>query len=294
MNVFSNLKHKGSFSILEEFNELPSSPERGSMTLVKGVMYVYTALKGVLTWYPLTNEKVYFVQHQGEASTEWVVKHNLGTTDIVFFTYDENNYRIEANQVPVDNNSFKMEFTNAKKGKVVVFSAGGENACIDSYSKIESDNLLDLKADKGGDSTQVFQVANGVNANEAINVGQFNNLLPRTSAPVVTIANSVNENAGVNGSYTSGSGTATVISASKGTIKNHDPVAKTFEYVAYDITSGVDESATVNAYSTKAGEIRSLDNVNTLTIVFVPMVADGTLSNANYATNVKTSSGFIL
>lgn len=123
MNVLANLKFQGSSPILEHLTEFPETPQDGQMALIGGVVYMYTTLRGMSTWYPLTNEKNYFVQTQGQASTTWTVNHNLSTSDFVFFTYDENNNLLQADYEYVNDDSFKLNYTVARKGKVVIFYA---------------------------------------------------------------------------------------------------------------------------------------------------------------------------
>lgn len=123
MNVLTNLKFQGASPVLEHLTEFPEQPYDGQMTLINGVVYMYTTLKGMSTWYPLTNEKNYFVQTQGLASTSWTVNHNLNTSNFIFFVYDENNNLIQPDYEYVNDDSFKLNFTVARKGKVVIFYA---------------------------------------------------------------------------------------------------------------------------------------------------------------------------
>jgi len=122
MNILANLKFNGSNPILEHASGFPENPQDGTLALVKGIVYMYTHIGGMLTWYPLTNEKNYFVHAQGLASTEWNIIHNMHTTDMVFFAYDSTDTLMTGTHVPVDGDRFKIKFTSAVKGKVVVFA----------------------------------------------------------------------------------------------------------------------------------------------------------------------------
>lgn len=124
MDVLHNLKFKGSGPVLEYVTEFPSSPDEGQMALKDGIVYCFTTIENVLTWYPLSGKTTHYIHNQGLLAVQWNIEHNLGTTDLIYFIYNENGKLIEANLTPVDNNSFKIDFTVAKKGKVVVFAAG--------------------------------------------------------------------------------------------------------------------------------------------------------------------------
>ena len=156
--------------------------------------------------------------------------------------------------------------------------------------RLDGSNLLDgdLYANTTDNKMYVYLSSSWVY------IGNADGTIVFTKTPVVTLASSVNENSSINGSYTSDVGTTTILIADKGTITNHDVVAKTFTYTSYDITNGLNGLDTITAYSTKAGEIRSADNITNVTVVYVPIAGDGTISNANFATNVSTSTGFTL
>lgn len=123
MNVYSNLNFNNSGPVLELLTEYPDNPSDGRMVLVEGIVYIYTTLAGFKTWYPLSNESSYFVHSQGLESTEWVINHNLDTSDFIFFVYNTDNKLIQPIYEFIDSNSFKLKFTVAKKGRAVVFVA---------------------------------------------------------------------------------------------------------------------------------------------------------------------------
>jgi hypothetical protein len=133
MSVLANLKFQGSSPILEHLDDFPTSPQDGHMALINGVVYMYTTLRGMSTWYPLSNEKNYYVQTQGVASTTWTVNHGLNTSDFIFFTYDEDNKLMQSDYEYVNENTFKLNFTVARKGKVVLFYAADALQVEKSY-----------------------------------------------------------------------------------------------------------------------------------------------------------------
>ena len=114
-----------------------------------------------------------------------------------------------------------------------------------------------------------------------------------TDAPIVVISNIVNENTTISGSYTSEANTAVTITATRGTISNHNTVAKTFDYTSYDITDETDGTDTISAYATKAGELKSNDTITNITVSYVPAEADTTIQVLDIYNDLETNTGFI-
>ncbi len=95
-----------------------------------------------------------------------------------------------------------------------------------------------------------------------------------TIEPIITISQSVNEGSTTQGSYTSSTGSDVTITCINGTITNHNTSAKTFDFIAADVTTGADEVDTISAYATKAGELKSETDTAAMVIVYVPVEAD--------------------
>ena len=141
MNVLTNLKFNGSSAILDHTPAFPTTPQDGMLALVNGIVYIYTKLNGMTTWYPLTNEKSYYIHSQGLASTTWEVTHNLHSENFVFVVYDETSTVVNATHEPVNADRFKLHFTKATKGKVVCFfAADGLN--VDKVYGISRQNFI--------------------------------------------------------------------------------------------------------------------------------------------------------
>ena len=122
MDVLSNLLFKNSSMVLHANATFPENPTPGEIALVDGVVYVYTTLDNFRTWYPMTNRKQNYIHTQGLESTEWIIEHNMNTTNYIFMAYDSNGALMDPSYEPIDNNSFKVIFTLAKAGKLIVFA----------------------------------------------------------------------------------------------------------------------------------------------------------------------------
>jgi len=125
MNVLNNLYFQNCGPVLEEVTDFPLNPKLGLTVLKDGIVYTYTKINGISSWYPLTNKTNSYIHSQGTSSTTWEIHHNLNTVDILFFTYDDNHNLIEGTYEYVDNNTFKVNFTTAKKGIAVLLSSDG-------------------------------------------------------------------------------------------------------------------------------------------------------------------------
>jgi len=111
-------------------------------------------------------------------------------------------------------------------------------------------------------------------------------------SPTLTVPATVNENQTITCSFTVSSGEDITIMADKGTISNIDTVSNTFIYTAYDITDNLNGTDTISAYCTKPGALQSPTTKVQITVVYVPMAADGTISNPDFKYNMYKNNGF--
>ena len=124
MNLLSNIQlNKTSKFLFEEGNtEFPTNPVKGEFAFVSGVLYMYTSIRNIETWYPLTNPKKSYIHIQETQSQSWVINHNLDSTTFIFMVYDANGDLVLANLSDVLENSFVLNFGSAITGKVVMFA----------------------------------------------------------------------------------------------------------------------------------------------------------------------------
>ncbi|MDK1290238.1 hypothetical protein [Pseudoalteromonas umbrosa] len=114
--------HKNSALSFDDMSEFPINPYPGQFALVEGILYIYAALGGLETWFPLTNRKSSHVHYQAVPSIQWRIAHNYGTTDLIYFVYDHTGRLMPANADFVDDNHFEINLATSMKGKVVVFA----------------------------------------------------------------------------------------------------------------------------------------------------------------------------
>ncbi len=95
MEVLHNLNFKNCGPVFATVTEFPASPDVGLTVLKDGIIYTYTVIQGVYSWYPLSNKVNSYVQTQGVASTTWTINHGLNNDNILFFVYDDNHNLVE-------------------------------------------------------------------------------------------------------------------------------------------------------------------------------------------------------
>ena len=122
MQVYTPINLGGNMSFGSELQDFPSSPRYGQMELINGVLWVYSTVSGVSTWFPLNNKKNSIVFTQGVASTTWTIAHGLGTSDVIFMAYGADGSLLFANREVIDVNTIQLDFTEAVTGRAVVFA----------------------------------------------------------------------------------------------------------------------------------------------------------------------------
>ena len=123
--------------------------------------------------------------------------------------------------------------------------------------------------------------------------GTVDPAIPTAPTPTLTLsATVVNENQSITGTFTYDPTADITITADKGTISSIDKINGTFVYTAYDITNKTNGSDTIKAYTNKTGMFQSDVVSAQVTVVYVPIDADGTLSNSSFQPNEYYMSGF--
>jgi hypothetical protein len=127
MQILHNLRMKSSTIVLSAEESFPSSPSIGQFCFTDGILYIYATLKDLTTWYPLTNKSLYYVHSQGVASTSWSIEHNLNSKNLIIMVYDYDDVMQLVSDITfTDNDNIILEFTEATRGRAVIFAATDE------------------------------------------------------------------------------------------------------------------------------------------------------------------------
>lgn len=119
---------RGSLIFGKNLSSFPANPRQGEAVLKDGALWVYAAINGVPTWYPLTNKKNSYVHTQVVSAFHWTINHGLGTEDVIYAAYDESGQLLVASRTLVSPDTFRLNFTSAAAGRVVVFVADSDLA----------------------------------------------------------------------------------------------------------------------------------------------------------------------
>lgn len=119
---YTNQELRGSLIFTKELQGFPEAPKPNEMVLIDGVLWIYSMIGGIRTWFPLNNQKNTYTHTQGQASADWNVQHGMGTEDFVLGVYDsDNNFMYPSGITQVGNNSFHLTFTEPVTGRAVAF-----------------------------------------------------------------------------------------------------------------------------------------------------------------------------
>lgn len=119
---YTNQDLRGSLIFTKELQEFPESPKPNEMVLIDGVLWIYSMIGGVRTWFPLNNQKNTYTHTQGVPATDWNVQHGMGTKDFVIGVYDtSNNIMFPSTVEQVGDNNFHVTFSEPVAGRVVAF-----------------------------------------------------------------------------------------------------------------------------------------------------------------------------
>ena len=109
-------------ALVMEVNEtgFPANPKVGTFLMKDSNLYGYVQIGGLETWYPFSHKTLSYIHSQGLNSTTWVVEHNLGTTNVWIQVKDQNGNIVSVGKEDINNNSFRLTFTEAVRGTVMV------------------------------------------------------------------------------------------------------------------------------------------------------------------------------
>jgi hypothetical protein len=109
-------------ALVMEVNEtgFPANPKVGTFLMKDSNLYGYVNIGGLETWYPFSHKTLSYIHSQGLNATTWTVVHNLGTTNVWIQVKDQNGNIVSVGKQDIDGNSFRLNFTEAVRGTVMV------------------------------------------------------------------------------------------------------------------------------------------------------------------------------
>ena len=125
IRVLGGLDLASTLSFSQSYSDFPADPKPRTLLVKDGTPYLYTEIvsgSGYYTWTPIGLKQTAYLHTQGVASTTWTVSHNFGTTEFAYFVYDNNHNLVVANITVVDNNTARINLSEAITGTAVFFS----------------------------------------------------------------------------------------------------------------------------------------------------------------------------
>jgi hypothetical protein len=120
VNLLSNLSLYGALIMEVDNSGWPANPKLGTFIMKDSNLYGYLKIGGLETWYPFSHHTVSYIHTQAMPSTTWVVNHGLGTSDLFVQVKDTAGNIIGVGKEDIDSNSFRLTFTSAITGTVIV------------------------------------------------------------------------------------------------------------------------------------------------------------------------------
>lgn len=129
-------------AVLPALSSFPDSPTQGRLVFVNDVLYVFTDVDGLDSWYPITNRTRRYVHNQLTGSTAWVVTHDLGTVELLVICYDDSGDLITPTGIAYNTaDQITISFGSLTTGDCAIFIDVAEKLSNDTGNADTLDNL---------------------------------------------------------------------------------------------------------------------------------------------------------
>jgi precorrin isomerase len=118
--VLNDLSLVGALVFETDNADFPANPAIGTFIVKNSNLYGYVKIGDLETWYPFSHKTNSYIHVQGANSLTWTVNHNLGTSNVWIQVLDTNGNIVSVSKQTIDNNSFRLNFTESVRGTVVV------------------------------------------------------------------------------------------------------------------------------------------------------------------------------
>jgi len=109
-------------ALVMEVNEsgFPANPKIGTIMIKDKCLFAYIKVGDLETWYPFASKTNSYIHSQGLDSSTWVVTHNLNSTNLWIQVKDQTGNILSVGKEDINANSFRLTFTSAVRGTVMV------------------------------------------------------------------------------------------------------------------------------------------------------------------------------
>ena len=120
--IGSDVTVMGGVNIGSQLTDFPSNPIPNTYYTINDVVYLYTYVKGVATYFPVTNLSNSMVITQAIASNTWTLTHNLSYMYPFIQVVTTDGQMFSPGYTPVDANSLIINFNEAIAGYALIIS----------------------------------------------------------------------------------------------------------------------------------------------------------------------------
>jgi hypothetical protein len=118
--IYNDLALYGALVMSVDESGFPANPKIGTIMIKDKCLFAYIKVGDLETWYPFASKTNSYIHSQGLDSSTWVVTHNLNSTNLWIQVKDQTGNILSVGKEDINANSFRLTFTNAVRGTVMV------------------------------------------------------------------------------------------------------------------------------------------------------------------------------
>jgi hypothetical protein len=118
--IYNDLALYGALVMSVDESGFPANPKIGTIMIKDKCLFAYIKVGDLETWYPFASKTNSYIHTQGLDSSTWVVYHGLNSTNLWMQVKDQNGNILSVGKQDIDANSFRLTFTSAARGTVMV------------------------------------------------------------------------------------------------------------------------------------------------------------------------------
>ena len=118
--IYNDLALYGALVMSVDETGFPANPKIGTIMIKDKCLFAYIKVGDLETWYPFASKTNSYIHSQGLDSSTWVVTHNLNSTNLWIQVKDQTGNILSVGKQDIDANSFRLTFTSAVRGTVMV------------------------------------------------------------------------------------------------------------------------------------------------------------------------------
>lgn len=118
--IYNDLALYGALVMSVDESGFPAYPKIGTIMIKDKCLFAYIKVGDLETWYPFASKTNSYIHSQGLDSSTWVVTHNLNSTNLWIQVKDQTGNILSVGKQDIDANSFRLTFTSAVRGTVMV------------------------------------------------------------------------------------------------------------------------------------------------------------------------------